>query len=229
MSLLIGHIIYLTTGRTGFGRVLRYALAFTHFSFMGIPVIDALLGPTGNLYYVMFLIPVRIAYYVLTPQLFGVSSGKGGTKQFLKTLFNPCLCAVLVGLAAWITGFQFPSILQYCVNSLNKICSPLGLLLCGMILGSYDLKKLLNFRYLRIPLLRTVAMPLIFLGISRLLLLAGLDRVLCDMTVIYSALPCASLTAVYAVQYEPDPEVVGLSNILDRELGGRKPEERSHG
>jgi predicted permease len=54
---------------------------------------------------------------------------------------------------------------------------------------------------------RTLLMPVIFLGLTRIPLLLGVDPVLCNMTVIYAALPCASLTAVYALQYESDAEV----------------------
>ena len=208
LSLLIGHIFYLISVKSGFGRVMRYAMTFTHFSFMGIPIVDALFGATGNLYYVMFLVPVRIFYYVLTPQLFGVpdSDKKKSIGQTLKTIFNPCLCAVVVGLVFWICGWQLPTIIQYCVKSLNSICSPLALLLCGMVIGEYDFKKLLHLEYLVLPLLRTVAMPALLFGVSRLLLLAGVDELLCNMLVVYGALPTSSLLPVYAMKYDPDPE-----------------------
>lgn len=208
LCLLIGHIVFLLTGKSGFGRVVRYALTFSHFSFMGIPVVDALFGATGNLYYVMFLVPVRIFYYSLTPRLFGVPEKAEKTwKDRLSFLLNPCLIAVVIGLIAWVTGFQFPDIIQYCIKGLNSICSPLGLVLCGLVIGSYDLKKLLNIRYLRGPVMKTVLLPLIFFGLTRIPMAFGVDPILCNMIVIYSALPCASLTAAYAVQYEPDPEI----------------------
>ena len=175
---------------------------------MGIPVVDALFGATGNLYYVMFLVPVRIFYYSLTPRLFGVPEKAEKTlKDRLSWLLNPCLIAVVIGLIAWVTGFQFPGIIQYCVSGLSGVCSPLGLVLCGLVIGSYDLKKLLNIRYLRGPVMKTVLLPMVFFGLTRIPLLLGVDPILCNMIVIYSALPCASLTAAYAVQYEKDPEV----------------------
>lgn len=207
LSLLIGQIAYRIMGKSGVARIMRYGLTFPHYSFMGIPVVDALFGAAGNFYYVMFLVPVRILYYLLTPKLLGVSEGKTGTKETLKAIFNPGFCAVVIGLVFWVCGWQFPTVIQYCLNALNMICSPLGLILCGLVLGRYEIRKLANFRYFRLPLVRTLLMPLIFLGLTRIPMLFGVDPVLCNMTVIYAALPCASLTAVFALKYETDPAV----------------------
>jgi len=207
LSLLIGQIFYRIMGKSGAGRIMRYGLTFTHYAFMGIPIVDALFGAAGNLYYVMFLVPVRILYYLLTPKLLGGFHGKRGPKETLKAIFSPCICAVIIGIVFWVCGWQFPTVIQYCLVSLEKICSPLGLILCGLVLGKYEIRKLVNFRYFRLPLVRTLLMPVIFLGLTRIPLLLGVDPVLCNMTVIYAALPCASLTAVYALQYESDAEV----------------------
>ncbi|MCI8991816.1 MAG: AEC family transporter [Eubacterium sp.] len=206
LSFVIGQIFYHFMGKDGTARIVRYGLVFTHFSFMGIPVVDALFGTVGNLYYVIFLVPVRILYYALTPQLLGARKERN-KKEFARNILNPCLIAVLVGILIWVLHIPLPEVVQYCLGSLNKICSPLGLILCGLIIGRYDLKKLWNIRFLRLPLLRTVMMPVIFFGFTRILLLAGIDSLLCNMIVIYTALPCASLTAVFALQYESDPEV----------------------
>lgn len=209
LSLFIGQICFIISGKNGTGRIIRYGLTFTHFSFMGIPIIDALFGDAGNLYFVMFLVPVRILYYSLTPQLFEGHEDKKQTdrKKNLLNFLNPCMCAVIIGSIVWVAQIHLPEVADYCLMSLNKICSPLGLMLCGMIIGKYNLRKLVNIRYFRLPLLRLLLMPLIFFAFARLLYQLGVDKILCDMIVIYSALPCASLTAVFAVQYETDPEI----------------------
>jgi predicted permease len=116
------------------------------------------------------------------------------------------MIAVVLGLVFWVGGWHLPAAINYCVKSLNSICSPLALLLCGMVIGEYDFKKLLHLEYLVLPLLRTVAMPALLFGVSRLLLLAGVDELLCNMMVVYGALPTSSLLPVYAMKYDPDPE-----------------------
>lgn len=210
LGLIVGQLFFLLNHKDGRGRIQRYGLIFTHFSFMGIPVIAALFGDTGTFYYSFFLIPVRIAYYALSEQLMTPPELQGEKKSLGKilkaTFLTPQMIAVVLGLIFWVGGWQLPAAVNYCVKSLNSICSPLALLLCGMVIGEYDFKKLLHLEYLILPLVRTVAMPALFFGISRLLLLAGVDELLCNMLVVYGALPTSSLLPVYAMKYDPDPE-----------------------
>ena len=209
ISLGIGQIFYLRSGKDGMGRILRYAVTFTHFTFMGMPVIDVLFGSMGTLYYVFFMVPVRIFYYALpqplmTPPELKTKRSLGATIKGVA--LNPSLIAVALGLVFWITGWQLPTVIDYVVKQCYSICSPLGLILCGLILGKYDFKRLISVRYIKAPILRLIVMPAIFLGLTRLLLLTSIDPIIPNMIVIYAALPTASLLPAYALQYDPDPE-----------------------
>ena len=209
LPLGLGQLIYLRMGKSGAARNIRYGLTFCHFSFMGIPVIAELFGDLGIFYYTFFLVPVRIGYYSLSEPLM-TPPGTEGTKKPIgavikKSLLSPQLIAVIVALVFWVGGWKLPETIQYCVKSLSSICSPLALLLCGMIVAEYDLKAFLRPKYLRLPLLRTVAMPAMFFFVSRLLLQLGVEPLLCQILVIYTAFPVASLLPVYSIKYDPDP------------------------
>ena len=208
--LILGQIIYLKMGKSGAARNIRYGLTFCHFSFMGIPVIAELFGDLGIFYYTFFLVPVRIGYYSLSEPLM-TPPGAEGTKTtpgmvVKKALLSPQLIAVIVGLVFWVGGWKLPAAIQYCVKSLSSICSPLALLLCGMVVAEYDFKALVNLKYLRLPILRTVVMPAVFFLLSRLLLMMGVEDLLCQILVVYTALPVASLLPVYSIKYDPDPD-----------------------
>lgn len=209
LPLVLGQIIYLKTGKTGAGRNIRYGLTFCHFSFMGIPVIAELFGDLGIFYYTFFLVPVRIGYYSLSEPLMtppGVDGAKTSPGTVVKkALLSPQLIAVIVALVFWVGGWKLPEAIQYCVKSLSSICSPLALLLCGMIVAEYDGKAFLHPKYLRLPFLRTVVMPALFFLLSRLLLQLGVEPLLCQILVVYTALPVASLLPVYSMKYDPDP------------------------
>lgn len=210
LSLGIGQLFYKLAHSSGSGRILRYSLAFCHFSFMGIPVIEALFGDVGTFYYAFFLLPVRIAYYGLSQKLMtpaGQSDRKSGVwKQVRSAVLNPCLIAVVLGLIFWIADWRLPTVLDYCVKSMGTICSPLALLLCGLVIADYDFKSILRLKYLWTPLLRTVVMPAIFFALFRPFLSMGLEKSIFQIIVIYCALPTSSLLPVYAIQYDSDPE-----------------------
>lgn len=210
LSFGIGQLFFLLNHKNGVGRIIRYGLTFCHFSFMGIPVIEALFGEMGTFYYVsFFLLPVRIAYYafsdvLMTPHELQTKRSIGKTLRGI--ILNPCMIALVLALIFWIGGWHLPTALNYCVKSMSSISSPLALLLCGMAIGEYDFKQLIRVKYLLVPLLRTIAMPALFFGISRLLLLLGVDELLCNILVIYSAFPVASLLPIYTLRFDPDPE-----------------------
>ena len=210
LPLVIGQIIYWKMHKSGAGRNIRYGLTFCHFSFMGIPVIAELFGDIGTFYYTFFLVPVRIGYYSLSEQLMTPPGADGAKKEpgkvVKKALLSPQLIAVIVGLLFWVAGWELPESIHYCVKSLSSICSPLALLLCGMVVAEYDFKALVNFKYLRLPILRTVVMPALFFLLSRLLVMMGVEILLCKILVIYTALPVASLLPVYSIKYDPDPD-----------------------
>ena len=209
LSLGIGQLFFVLSRKSGAGRILRYGLTFCHFSFMGIPVIEALFGEMGTFYYVsFFLLPVRIIYYGFSDTLMTPPELQGSKRNFGQTLkgilLNPCMIALVLALVFWIGGWKLPTALNYCVKSMSSISSPLALLLCGMVLGEYNFKEFVWGKYLLLPLLRTIFMPAVMLGVSRLFLLLGVEKLLCDMMVIYAALPVASLLPIYTIRFDPD-------------------------
>ena len=219
LSIGIGHVFYLIGHRTGYARITRYALSFCHYSFMGIPVIRGLFGDEGMLAYSFFMIAVRIGYFTVSESLLvppTQEKQKKTPREILKGIFlNPCLLAVILGLVFWVARIPVPEIADWCIRQLSAVCTPMGLLLCGTVLGKYAFRDILKPHFFRIPVLRCVMMPAVFFLITRLFLLLGADPLICKIAVIYSALPIPSLTTVYVLKYDPDPddqlEAVGAS------------------
>lgn len=209
LSFLLGQLAYFICNKNGVGRIMRYGITFCHFSFMGIPVIEALFGDMGIFYYAsFFLFPVRIAYYAFSDALMTPQELRAAKKSFgkmLKEIFlNPCTLALILGVIFWIAGWHLPEVLNYCVKTMSSLSSPLALLLCGMVLAEHNFRTLLKAKYFLLPLLRTVVMPCIFFGISRLLLQLGVDELLCNILVIFSALPVSSLLPIFTIRSDPN-------------------------
>lgn len=221
VELLLGQGAYLLAGRTSSGRIFRFGMTYTNFTFMGIPVVDALFGSQGVFYFVVFLVPIRIVYYstaklMLSPP--GVTHGKQTLLQHLKGWLSPPVVAVLVGLVLYLTGWHLPTVLDDVVHSVGSICSPLGMLLCGISLGEYPFRQLLRRKYLLLPLVRDLALPGVLLLLTRFL---PVETQLSNLMVIYAALPISSMMAAFTLQYDPAPEahfesagVVLLSTLL---------------
>jgi malate permease and related proteins len=202
----IGQIIYKICGGNYTGRILRFGAMFTNFSFVGIPVVEALYGQTGLLYFVVFVVPIRMVYYSSAQPLLSpndADSMKKSFSQHLKGWFSPPLVAVFIGLILYIANFSLPGPIEKTVSGIGSVCAPMGMILCGISLGKNDIKSLLSLRYLRMPLLRNLIIPAITAAFMSLL---PVDPLVSKIVVIYSALPVASFLAAFMIQYDPSPE-----------------------
>lgn len=205
-TFLLGQLAYRLMGKTAAARIMRFSMLYTNFTFVGIPVMEALYGDLGVFYFVVFLVPYRMIYYssaepLLSPP--GLEHKHRTWRDKLKGWFSPPVAAVFVGLFLYITQLPLPAPVSGVINSLGSCASPLGMVLCGISLGKYDFKTLLRPRYLRVPLVRNLLLPALVLALA---LLAGLEPELAQVAVIFSALPVASLLAAFTIQYDPSQD-----------------------
>ena len=204
----IGQLIYKFFRKSYTGRMLRFGAMFTNFSFVGIPVVEALYGQTGLLYFVVFVVPIRMVYYSSAKSLLSPNGAERERRSFLQHIkgwLSPPVVAVFIGLALYITGFEFPAPIDKTIAGIGAITSPLGMILCGISLGKNNIRSLLKPKYLLMPLLRNMLMPALTLAIMTLV---PVDPLVAKIVVIYSALPVASLLSAFTLQYSPEPQAV---------------------
>ncbi len=206
VTFAIGQGLYRAMGRTAAARLMRFACMYTNFTFVGIPVMEALYGDRGVFYFVVFLVPYRMIYYssaepFLSPP--GAERRHKTLAEQIKGWFSAPVVAVFIGLILYVTRLPLPAPVSGVINSLGGCASPLGMVLCGISLSRYKFKNLLKGKYLLIPLVRNLALPALTLGLC---LLARVDADLAHVAVMFSALPVPSLMAAFTIQYDPDRE-----------------------
>lgn len=206
ITFLLGQLAYRLMGKGSSGRLMRFSMMYTNFTFVGIPVMEALYGDLGVFYFVVFLVPYRMIYYssaetFLSPP--NVVHKKKTLAESVKGWFSAPVIAVLVGLTLYLTQFKLPTSVSGVINSLGSCASPLGMVLCGISLGKYEFKKLLRPKYLGIPVVRNILLPAMTLALC---LLFRLEADLAHVVVIFATLPVASLMAAFTIQYDPAQE-----------------------
>lgn len=206
LSFALGQAVHALLGKTSTARILRYSVIYTNFTFVGIPVFEALYGEKGVFYLMVFIVPYRVMYYLTSEALLtpaGLLRKDRSRKEQLKEIFSPPLVAVIVGLFLYLTQIPLPSPLAGAIKSLSGCASPLGMILCGMSIARYDFKTLLKPKYVWLPMLRNLLVPAIFTGLA---LLFRIPAELASIAITFSALPVASLLATFTVQYDPNQE-----------------------
>ena len=127
----------------------------------------------------------RLLYYgfsklLLSPS--GSSSGNFSAETFKKAFLAPSVVVMPFAVLFAMSGLTMPAPVARCIVNMSKLCSPLGLILCGTVIAKYDVKKLICMRYFRIPLVRNIAMPALIWLLTRPLYRFGVDQMAIQMT-----------------------------------------------
>jgi malate permease and related proteins len=232
----------------GMARILRFALMFPNYTFMAYPVIQALYGNTGLFYVTMYTMPMRIVFYTLGPLLMagrkkvvlepsapiadGVApaasvlveapTAKAGDNGGLAALFNPAVLSIPIGLLLYVFSVQLPEPLGKSLDYLASVATPMGMVVSGIALADSSLSNLFSeARVFLLSVLRLLVAPaLVFGALSALALVPGfaVDPLVLKVAVVFSAMPAASSTTIFALRFKTDPEraaqVVFVTTIL---------------
>lgn len=215
----LGQFCFVRMGKTHTGRAFRFGLLITNFTFMGMPLAETLLGQTGLSFFSLFTVPIRVFYYCAAERLLAPRrTGQALLRVLSQSVLSPPVLGVLTGLLLAVTGTALPGPLEAVLSGLGGICSPLGMILCGMTLTGINPTNLRRPRFLLMPVLRLLVVPACIAALCWRLPLAIVIK---QAAVLYAALPCAGMMAVYTVRYEPETEAwrdasvyVALTNLL---------------
>jgi hypothetical protein len=197
----IGQVLYLAMGRTGLGKAARFAMMFTNFTFFGFAVVSELYGTEASFNYVIFTLPVRIAFYGGAPMLIGERQGVNG-KEALKQFLSVPVVAVFAGLALYVTQIQLPEVLSSVMTSLGNMASPLGLMLCGVIIADASFSGIRKYpAVFWLTGLRLIVIPALMLAVF---LLLGVDHDIIQSLNYYFAMPVATFLPTFFLRYAPE-------------------------
>ena len=208
----LSHILY--PGYEGQrNRVLQYATICSNAGILGNPIAEGAFGSIGLMYASIYLIPQRSFMWTFGLTYFTVSPSRW--QLIKKILTHPCIIAVELGLVLLIGQFQLPGVISATISSLGSANTSVSMLLIGAILSTVDLKKMVDRDSLYYCAVRLILIPgLVYLGCR----IAGLEEMVTGVSVLLSAMPAASVTAVMASKYQQDApfaaKIVALSTIL---------------
>ena len=202
----------LFTGKGYQRKIYHYALTFGNFGFMGNAIVPAILGEAALYDYMLFTLPLNVAVYT-----WGIASliPQGEGKQNpLKSLLNPSMFAVVIGMALGLTGVNdyLPSFVGSTLSGLGSCMGLIAMVLTGFLIGQYPIKKLLSDKKIYVAsVLRLFVLPALFVVILKLL---GADSTILTMCLFAFATPLGLNTVVFPAAYGGDPSTgVSMATI----------------
>lgn len=192
--------------------VLRFAQVYSNNVFMGLPLLQAVLGTKAS----VFVVPSMIMFNV-----FQWSHGvclMGGRISLKRSIINPGMIGITIGMALFLARITLPGVLGDAVSFLGRMNTPMAMVIIGVQMAGADLKSTFNNKRLyAVTAVRLLVSPLVTMGIM-LPFLGRVDPDLFCALIILSAAPSAGVTSILAQQHRQDTasaaQVVSLSTLL---------------
>lgn len=190
--------------------VLANLEGFSNCGFMGYPIILAV-NPDWMIYAVAY----NIAFLFISWTI-GVSLYQGKENMSIKrALLNPNVISAFIGFAIFCLNVTLPAIVSETLELVGGLTTPLSMLLIGTRITGLRLRDFTDADYHIASALRLVVLPLIVLGIMKLL---PVDHAVSATIFLLTAMPCGTMTAMQAELYGGDTtfaaRVIAYSTLL---------------
>lgn len=191
----------------------QYGCGFSNAGFIGIPLVQSLLG----IEYVFYVSAFTVAFNMLTWTI-GLSliSGKNNF-NLKKFITNPAILSTFLGMFIFIFQIQLPNILTSTIQSIGNMNTPLGMIILGTYIAKEDLFLIFKSKmgYL-VSLIRLLILPLITVFILKFIYVPYEEIKM--VLLICCAAPCGATLAMFSQMcgkdYSYGARIVSLSTIL---------------
>ena len=179
--------------------VLKYATVASNSGFLGNPVAEGVFGSMGLALASVYLIPQRIVMWSAGVSYF--TKGSSRKAIFKRVITHPCIIAVFVGMLFMVTQVSLPSFLNAALKDIGNCNTAMSMMVIGTILADVKPKEMLDKSIFVFSILRLILLPLtVFIGCK----LCGVEGLVMGVSVLLTAMPAASTTAILAAKYDGD-------------------------
>lgn len=179
--------------------VLMYATVASNSGFLGNPVAEGVFGSMGLALASVYLIPQRIVMWSAGVSYF--AKGNNRREVVKRVVTHPCILAVLVGIVCMLTQVSLPSFLDMALRDIGNCNTAMSMMVIGTILADVKSREILDRSILIFSVLRLILLPLVVYGVC---LGVGIDGLVTGVSVLLTAMPAASTTAILAAKYDGD-------------------------
>ncbi len=181
-------------------------VTYPNCTFLGLPLCRALFGDIAILYNAVALLAFNTLFFTWQYSMFT-------SKRFnVRNLITPPTVSTGILILMLVLGIRFPAPVQTVVSNTGAMISPMSLIIVGVMMSENELTAILKERRAYwITLIRNLAIPLLAAVILQAAPMDAASR-LCML--VYLACPCATLTTIYAIQNDMEPELAAHSVLM---------------
>ena len=171
------------------GSIFALGGIFSNNLFLGLPLAKATLGDAALPSVALVLVFNSLTLWTLVTvsvewARHGEFSAAGFGKTLRSVLRNPIVASILIGTAYGLTGLALPQMLDVPLGMVSQSASPMALVVLGMGLAEYDVRKGVA-QSLMVCLLKLAILPAVVWGLAWLL---GLPKLETQVVVLLSSM-----------------------------------------
>ena len=192
---------------------LRFGLIYGNNGYMGLPLLEATLGPTAVVYGAVSGLMFNLLMWTQ-----GVGT-LGGRVTLRKAVVNPAAIGFYASLPVLLFGVRPPEMVDSTIGYLASLNTPLAMIVIGAQMAWADLRAgLRDWRFYGAAAYRLLLSPLVAVLLLTGLLPLGLDPMLYCACVIVCAVPTAGVTGIMAQRFGKDTaaaaQLVSMTTLL---------------
>lgn len=185
-------------------KVLRFALIFCNVGFMGVPLVQGIVGAEGVLYSSFFIVVFNVISWT-----YGYTMMGGGKIRLKTLLLNPGVIGLVIGLPLYFFDVQLPELIASPIEMISDVNTPLAMIVVGGYIARVNWKEFISdLAVYKMAFLRLLVAPALYLAVA--LLIRPNDTLLLS-SVIQAATPVAANTVLFAVQFNGDAALASKS------------------
>lgn len=216
----------------GIRKILRFSLVFSNAGYMGIPIINDVLGADYTVYASMYVVVFNIFVYSLGRLIYTEDKSYISVK---KMIINPAVIPIAIGFVIYVTGLggymqsaaletgflaEASRLIITVISSLKNLVAPLSMMVIGVKLADIKFKGIFRDKYMYIAVAtRLLILPtIIFVGLKGLNLVGFLPVELMSVVLILCSTPAAAVTTMFAEIFNLDGtysgKIVAINTVL---------------
>lgn len=212
VGIVVSHFLFPSKNNPDYN-VEQFSCIYSNCGFMGIPLINGILGSEGVLYVTAYVVTFNILCWT---QGLVLMTGNTSWKQIKKGLTSPVMFGILLGLVLFLTRIRIPSVLLDTIDYVAAMNTPVGMMVAGIALAETNLwEAVKNKRIYLITAVKLLVIPAIMTAI--LAFLPVNSTVLCTMLVA-AACPTATTCTIFALRYDANykyaSEIFAISTLI---------------
>lgn len=180
-------------------KIERFGVAFSNAGFMGIPIVNAVLGMEAVFYISSFVAFLNIFQWTYGVAVMTESTDSIKGKNFLK---NPIIIATIIGNILFFSRISVSALAEKAIVNLSALNAPLAMILLGTYLAQTDIFQM--FKQGSVYWSSIVRLLLIPILTGAILVVIPAEREMKLAILIAASAPIGSNVAIFAQIYQQD-------------------------